>query len=87
MEEREDRRDLKIRALKDSLANTVVQYEDKIADMRIVITEQEEAFNRVVNQLNETNEQLAQQQVTPQEIVEDPKDVLEKTEDSDSTES
>lgn len=48
-----DRKDLKIQALRERIAQIVVEYEDKDADRRIVITEYENLINNLQQQLQD----------------------------------
>lgn len=44
---------LKVLALRERIATIVVEYEDKDADRRIVITEQEQRINELLAQVEE----------------------------------
>lgn len=51
MTQQTDRRDLKILALRESLAQIVTKYEDRDADRRIEITEAYEEIERLKDEL------------------------------------
>lgn len=53
-----NRKDLKIQALRERLAQITVQYEDRDADKRIIITEHEQLIENLQRQLQAVTEQL-----------------------------
>ena len=53
-----DEKDLKIKALLDSVSRISVDYEDKIADLRVQITVQGQAANESTKQIEEMQEKI-----------------------------
>jgi hypothetical protein len=48
--------ELKIQALRESLANKTAQYEDQIADLRVEVTLREQQLQEVYKQLKDAQE-------------------------------
>jgi uncharacterized protein YeeX (DUF496 family) len=67
-----DRKDLKVQALLENISNLTTQYENKIADLRVELTETsqqlEEAYYRIQQLENESAEVPQTDEEVPAEV-------------------
>ena len=66
-EQPKDRKELKIQALLEKIANTVAKYENELADNRVEYTILVEEYNRTLTALQEVHAREAEREVPKQE--------------------
>lgn len=64
-----DEKDLKITALKQRIGELASEYEDKVADLRVAITQQEQALNELRDALASNPNESEEDDVLEGEVV------------------